>query len=419
MTRPSPDAATTRRQSPRPRSRRVPHLRCDVATDIDSLSSIRCEWDELVRSTGAGIALTYDWCRAWWRHYGARSDSHILIFHAADRLAAVVPIAITTVSCGLGRVRVARPFGATSTQSLCNLPAPVEHVYPVLAETVLRLFLDAHCDIVQFGPASNASHQQVFEAAAAAAGPLAQVLSNRVITQNTVIHLPGNHDAYLASLSRNQRANLRKEWKRLTSRHDVRFDQTTAPGELESEFEALVEMHHQQWRAQGQLGHFGDWPGAVGFNRTLVNALGEAGRVLFVRMRVDGRIVARQCCFIFGDTLFCRIAARSPEPRWSSYGLGRMILSHIIELAISQGLRRVDVGTGHYEYKLRLGGVETPVWTSLLASARVSLYPRAHVLYYVSTALDRLYYKTWRYRVAPRLGLPPRPLWDAWIRTRL
>src|SRR5438132_3516373 len=120
-------------------------------------------------------------------------------------------------------------------------------------------------------------------------------------------------------------------------------------------------MHDAQWQAEGRLGHFGDWPGAESFNRDLVAELSPLARVRFVRLWANDRVICSQFCFVFGDSCYWRLPARAPEPEWERFSLGRIGLMNMIEAMIGEGVRRVEGGAGHYEYKLQCGGRELPV----------------------------------------------------------
>ena len=100
------------------------------------------------------------------------------------------------------------------------------------------------------------------------------------------------------------------------------------------------------------------------------------------------------------------------------YRIGQIGLMNLIEFAAGAGFRRVEGGPGHYPYKLQLGGRESAVlgvrvvrsgrWTA----GRIAAHERAARL------LDLLYYRIWYLRVAPRTGMPRKPLRRAWIRSR-
>jgi hypothetical protein len=91
-------------------------------------------------------------------------------------------------------------------------------------------------------------------------------------------------------------------------------------------------------------------------------------------------------------------------------------------MAIGEGVRRVEAGMGHYDYKLQLGGREHNLRSVLLVANRRGSGIRARYLMSLAGALHAVYYKLWVLRIAPHLSprlWRRRPLWKCWIRTRL
>jgi CelD/BcsL family acetyltransferase involved in cellulose biosynthesis len=396
------------------------HLRCRIGRDIDVLSHLRPQWDRLAKMTCGGIFMTYDWCRTWWEHYGQRREPRVFLFLDNDELVGVIPMFVDVLRLGPLSLRVARIMGCDHTQGLCDIPVHPHRAQAAFNDLLTRLIVDDRCDAVHFGPITDESRRaDMVVDACRRRMDLVTLLRDRAVTQNAVVDLPHSHHAYLASLSRNQRFNIRKEWRRLTDDFDISLDFARDSREARNAFEELIRMHRLQWHQRGNLGHFDDWPGAVEFNRELISAFGKSGRTVLLRMRANGRTIASQCAFLLGDTCHCRFAARDSSPEWDGYGLGRVSLIKLFEHLIGLGIRRVDAGVGHYDYKLRLGATEHTVRSIVAVAGRDGARIRARMFFAASDALDRVYYKTWRYRITRHLPLPQRPLWNAWIRSRL
>src|SRR5205823_3349318 len=142
---------------------------------------------------------------------------------------------------------------------------------------------------------------------------------------------------------------------------------------VDEELDAFAKMHAEQWRAAGKAGHFGDWPRSVEFNRELIRSLAGAsglGKVQLFRMTADDQVISYQFGFRFGDCLYWRLPARRGEAEWDRFGLGRLGLMTMLEQAIGEGIRKVEAGMGHYDYKVQLGGHEHSARSLLLVANR-------------------------------------------------
>lgn len=317
-------------------------------------------------------------------------------------------------------IRLARLLGSDWTPAVLNPPILPEHAARVYRTVVEHALRDFDCEAVSFSRLSGE-----FTAAAdlrQACGLLGAgvvVIRDRATTVHTVWYLPGTFVAYLAGISRNERGAYRREERRLEECGRVRLAQISDPDEIGSAFERFVTLHHDQWSQTGKLGHFGDWPKSLAFTRDVLCVVASQERAAIAEISVGQAVVAMQLNFRFGRSAYWRLSARSPAPEWDRHGLGRVALVRQIEQAIASGVRRIEAGSGHYPYKLRLGGVEYPLYSILVACNQRWPRLKARLLAIYADVLNLLYYRIWFCRLAPRLPLPRRPLWKSWIRTRV
>jgi CelD/BcsL family acetyltransferase involved in cellulose biosynthesis len=231
--------------------------------------------------------------------------------------------------------------------------------------------------------------------------------------------LPNSFEAYINSLDKRQRQNYRRDGNLLAREHQSSCDVISSRDAALCSFEEFVVMHRQQWEAQGRSGHFADWPGSEQFNRELVSTMSQLDRFRMYRVLADGEPVSYQCCFVFGDRCYWRLPARASESRWDRFGLGRLGLMRMLESAIADGVRYIEAGAGHYDYKVQLGGKEYRIKTLTMVSHRVTAQLRFRAFRVLSDVLHLLYYRVWFLRVRPRLPFGRRPLWRSWVRSRL
>jgi hypothetical protein len=86
---------------------------------------------------------------------------------------------------------------------------------------------------------------------------------------------------------------------------------------------------------------------------------------------------------------------------------------------IKEGIRRIEAGVGHYDYKVQFGGEELEFRSFFVTANRPFAIFCAHLFLRLSDVLHFVYYRAWYLRVAPRLQLPGRSLWKIWIRFRV
>jgi CelD/BcsL family acetyltransferase involved in cellulose biosynthesis len=394
-----------------------------VTVDVQVVASFEQapagEWDELIRRLNGSLYMTPLWCRVWWRHYGSGRELRLFVVRDGERLAGVLPFFVDTLGLAFGRARVAKLVGSDFTNAMVDPPVEPGVAVEACATAIRRLVEDDRCDIVQIGPISGAAPQrEPIRRAAQELDGVAQVIRDRDSGSHTVFELPDGFDAYLKGLSKNQRSNYRRNVNKLKNAFYFEVDVVRDGPALRREFEAFVEMHQAQWKAVNKLGHFGDWPKSLDYTRDLVDALTEPGNVRLIRLLADGEVVSYYFCFELNGTYYWRLPARLTGERWDAFALGRVGLMKMLEAAAAEGATAIEAGTGRYEYKDKLNAKSLPVHSIALCRRGFSSRCRARVALAAGELLNLAYYRLWFGRVAPRLGLPLRPLWRSWIRSR-
>jgi CelD/BcsL family acetyltransferase involved in cellulose biosynthesis len=421
MVSPLPTRPHRRDAAPAPRLRLVgTPLACEVAETFWEIEDLRAAWDGVVERAGAPIEMTYDWCRVWWTSYGAGREARIFLFRGEAELVGVVPVCIDRIGFGPVKLRVARIMGADSTPGLCDLPVLDTWAEMVIDGLLDRLIGDEGCDAILLGPLSGAGGRApAIRAAARRRADLVTVLRDRAVARHTTILLPSRFEDYLESLPWNVRHAAGAAWRRLEGADEADVETVVDPCQVHAELEAFIDEHTAWWRARHRRGHFGDWPGAWGFHHDLVAALSALDRARLLRLRAGGRILARQYAYVFADTCSCRVPARADGPDGHVSGPQLLSFLTLVEGAIEEGMRTIDAGVGGDGSLRRLGGIAHEVRSILLVANRGGARRRARLACLAADWLDRLYYRLWICAVAPRLRLRRRPLWRAWIRSRL
>ncbi len=392
---------------------------CSVYTSFEEVTPLQEEWDAFVELVDGDIYSTYDWCRIWWQHYGTGRKLRIFFFKTNDELVGVIPVFYEKQWLGPAWLKLAKVVGSDFTMVMINPPVKLDYaseIFSLLFDSVIN---KEKCDALWVGPVGGqySALQQLRDTIQRHPG--LALLQDSVRSLYTTFLLPDTFDEYVQSLNKRQRGNLRRDLnlinKSFQISQDIIQDETTAF----TEFGKFVLMHNKQWEAEGKLGHFNDWPLGEAFNTSLIAAQANQGRLKLVRLLADDKVVSYQLCFVFGKRWYWRLPARLIGPEWNRFALGRIGLIKEIEMAITEGIRYIEAGAGHYDYKVKLGGKEYPLYTILIANSNMICRWRVSLFLKLSSVLHLCYYRIWFNRLAPKLPFKRRPLWKLWIRTRL
>jgi len=390
-----------------------------VADSFEVVEQLREQWDLLVQQENGDIYQTFDWCRIWWKHFGHGRRLRLFLFNHRQQLVAVVPWFIDELGWYPLRVRVAKFLGAEYTLTECNPVIRPECLNEVLRQMLDHLVRVERCDAMRIGP-TNTNHSLLRRLREGETGRSGlTVLKDAHEAPVSVFPIPESFNNYLSSLDKKERSNYKHSANMLAKAFATDWRVFSEGAELESEFDRFADMHQLQWEQKGRGGHFIDWPGSFDFHKELISVFGRQDRVRLIRLSADGEPVSYRYSLVLGSVCYTRLTARLVGKAWDRFGLGRFGMVNFVRLAIEAGMKVIDAGQGHYDFKQNLGAEEHLVDNVILAPRKPIRKWKASLAIHAARLIDIIYEKIWSRRVKPRLRLPPRPFWQCWIRTRL
>ena len=245
---------------------------------FDETEVSREQWDAFVAATNGNFYMTFDWCQVWWNFYGHDRDIRILVFRHRGELIAILPMFVETLWLGPVWLRVGKLVGGDFSIQLCNPPIAEGRSAAVLTE-VIRYFIETRkCDAVILSPLSAHSNEFRELESASREGTVGALLAQDAeIDCHSIFKLRPDFEGYLKSLRKSQRTNYRRDLNFLNKSFVLTTDMVSEPDRVSDEFSAFRQMHAAQWRAEGKLGHFEDYPSGYEFNLELIKAHAEHG----------------------------------------------------------------------------------------------------------------------------------------------
>ena len=393
-------------------------LSVKIMGSFDELATVAEEWDSFVERSGSDIYFVTDWLEAWWTYYGKNRTLRCFLIRKNGATVAALPFFIQTIVFGPLRLKVARFVGADFTIPVFFPPIAKSHEIEVLAYVFRYLFSTERCDCVSLTPLSGAS---LLTAAARAIGSSNrgyQLTRDDSAISHTRFLLPDDFNDYLKNLPKQARSNFRRDMRRLSACCKLE-NRALRGSEVPLYFDKFIKLHQEQWTNSGKLGHFGDWPDSVAFNRDVVQRLARKDQARLYILVGDGELLSIQYSFVLGDRCYWRLPARRPDPEYEKLGLGRIGLIKMLESLIDEGVRLVEAGPGHYDYKMTYGGEEFALRRLIVTRSSMFARRKTQLFLLWSDLINLIYYRIWFLRIAPKIGFFKFPLWRTWIRTRL
>ena len=365
-----------------------------------ALRAERRAFDSIPRETWDALAERNRWAtpfsswafhRAWWDAYGENAHEQTIVVVDADDPPGADPVAIaplmhrhevetsdeltrTTMRHGAGiELTPVEPtakaifFGASYHADYATLLAGDADL-PAVADAIVEHLAtpsrdDAHptaWDVVDL---------RRLRCGDPVADALADAFGAREIAEGWTLNLeredvcpvvtvePGTtFEAYLASLGKKDRHEIRRKLRRAEAAGEVRLDESTDPL---ADLEGFIDLHQKRW---GEHGLFPPTAGGaqsrVLFGR-LFELFGPDGPLRLSFLTVGGRRIAAAMAIQARDGYLYYNAGVDPDARDLSPGV--VLTAQIVARAIREGCSRVDFLRGNEPYKYEWGAVDEPI----------------------------------------------------------
>lgn len=331
-------------------SARTIHVR--VATTVEEFAALAPEWNRLhAEAQVASVFNSWLWLYEWWLEFGAQRPLRILVARRAEQVVGILALYIDparSMRVRLRMVRLVGTGGATQPDDLGPVLARADEAdaVAVLARAALDLPGVDVWHLADIDPRSPLP--AAFQAAAREAG-LAPVVT--IAERIAFLELPATWDAYLASVRRGRRWQLRRSRRRLEEHEGARFFVWDDPAKLDWAVDRLAELHRMRFAASGSSRSFSS-TAYVQFHRNIIKSFFPRGWLRLYCLEAAGEIRAMLYCYRFRRTVYLMQSGFDPE--FSRYGIGKVLLGYALEHAIGEGNEVFDFLRGEHRYKEEL-----------------------------------------------------------------
>ena len=318
---------------------------------IKSFQEAREEWDSILRdSPVASIFLSPQWQEVWWENFSAGREMTGFVVPASDgKASALASLSKTNGAIGF--------VGAPDTFDYNDFlirPGFEEEFYC----TLLDVIGDWEWDELNLDSLIEDSPTLIHLPEMARERGYAVELEYEDVTSG--VNLPQDWDQYLGLLSKKDRHELRRKFRRLESQADWRWYCATEPEEVMANFDDfLVLMRMSRADKEEYM-----TPEREAFFRSMARRMAELDRLRLFFLEIDGAKAAASLCFDFGSS---RLLYNSGyDPALSYYSVGLLLHAMCVRDAIEQGLDYFDFLRGPEPYKAHLGGHQKSLYKMLV-----------------------------------------------------
>lgn len=337
-------------------------MKIECFTTAAAFDSLRAEWSELLTHVHHNrIFLTWEWQSTWWAAYHPGDLWVLAIRNDAGQLVGLAPWFMEQ------RVKTGRTIRSVGCVDVTDyLEVIVHQDYESAVFEALAAYVDENQSCYDFMDLCNIPEGspvlKYFPALLQARGLSVEIKPQEVCP---VIELPSEWDAYLESLDKKQRHELRRKLRR--SEESAADWYIVGPEhDLTTETNIFLRLMAS---ASPEKAEFLANPKNVTFFKRLVPLLMERGWLQIAFLTVEGRHAAAYMNFLYNNEVQIYNSGLDVEAA-SGISAGIVLLGRLIQYAIEHNYQRFDFLRGNEEYKYRMGAVDTHVFM-LMASYAV------------------------------------------------
>lgn len=316
----------------------------------ESLEQLAPEWAALHAGIpGVTPFLHPSWHETWLHHFGVVSAPVFLSFRQDGELigtAALDPAGDTA--------RLLGDHNVCDYSGVLALPGREDAVALGLIEWLME---DITAGLELWGIPADSTMRAVFAAAAPRFGWSYEERPEAICPG---VDLPATFEAFVAALPKHDRHELRRKLRNLQSAGSVSFESATTADAIGERMDTFLAFMRTSREAKATF----LTAEMEAFFRDLGETFGALGMVRLSTLSLDATPVAMTFSFENETTEF--LYNSGFDPARASLAVGLLSKAYAIEAAIARGKSRFDFLRGEEEYKRRLGGAPSQVFTLVM-----------------------------------------------------
>ena len=316
----------------------------------EELAALEPEWREILpRCSYAPVFLSPTWLRTWWNEFGANREMVLLSVRDDQRLVGVVPLMREGARLSFA--------GDTEVCDYMDFPCTSGRETELLSALFHSLGEEPWEEIALWALREDSASLAALPSVAAEFGHTFAKEEEDVCPQ---IALDGDFEAYVSTLDKKDRHELRRKLRKLPQAGEVELEVLESPTDVEPAIDDFLWMLRESRHDKAEF----MTPQMESFFRRLVLNLAGESLIEMIFLKLGGKRTAAVLCFRGeSETLLYNSGY---DPAYSGYSVGLLSKALALQRAIEAGQKRFDFLRGHERYKYELGAKDLNVYKAVI-----------------------------------------------------
>ena len=313
---------------------------------LTSFDEFRGEWEEILSLSPANtLFLTPQWQEVWWESFGNGKEMAGFFLGSAEEVMGIAPLA----RCG-------------TTLSFVGNTDTVDYNDFMIAPGYETVFFDTLLDSMEEQQCSTLNLLSLRETSTTLTylPDLARRRGYRVVVVEedvaSGLELPSTWEAYLTGLSKKDRHELRRKFRRLESSANWRWYGLQDPDQVATRVGDFISLMRQSNQDKDKY----MTPDRERFFGHIIQRMAQLGLVRLYFLEIDEVPVATSLCFDYASSRLLYNSGYDPE--FGYYSVGLLLNALCLQEAIGQGMNYFDFLRGSEAYKGHLGAQQSMLY---------------------------------------------------------
>jgi CelD/BcsL family acetyltransferase involved in cellulose biosynthesis len=325
----------------------------EFATFEDFDESLRDEWNALLLESVSNVPfLQFDYLKTWWEHLGggewqAPVKMALITARNDNQLVGIAPLFVAGHE---GRMRLLF-LGSIEISDFLDLIVRendeqrfIRELLPYIQATLAPKYGIDYLDLYNLLEESPS-----VDLLQGAASEMGWGVEKERLQRSPFIQLPGDWEAYLGSIDKKQRHEIRRKMRRASeSEFPVDWFVVQEAGQLESAIETFFNLMMQEKDKQQFL-----TPPMRAQLKALMQTMFNAGALQLAFLTVNGSPAAGLLNFDYNNRIWSYNSGLGAD--YTDYSPGWVLLGHLLKWANENNREAFDFMRGDEDYKYRFG----------------------------------------------------------------
>ncbi len=298
-------------------------------------------WNEVLRRCDHNVFSTWEWQSIWWKHFGSAKKLELLIAEDNDKIVGIAPLMYSVhkmFGLRMGKLEfIGTPYSDYN-----------DFIITDKDKECIKLFIDHMNNLPKKWTCIDLTDIPQNAKCLRILRSVSNML--KVIHKCPYATLPKPPNTFLTSLSSKLRKDLRRNLRHLENRFKVEFADYSDPQSFVEGMNIFFELHKRRWESKGLSGAITDQQ-VRSFHLDIAKSFSQKKRLGLFSLVVSNEPVAILYGFKYRSRFYFYLSGF--DPKYSRYSVGNLLIAHVIDKCVHEGLVEFDFLRGAELYKDR------------------------------------------------------------------